>query len=75
MSLYNKIMLYFWLFTSIFLFLAVTYMGFMYGFEIWAYYYIFVGLTLIMYFFRKWMMKRMDKHMEYLQNKANEDTK
>lgn len=74
MKFYNKIMLYFWLFVAAFLFIAVTYLCIMEGFRKWGFYYLFVGLTVFMYFMRRWMMKRMDRHMQYLEEqKKNND--
>jgi SNF family Na+-dependent transporter len=68
MNTYNKVMLYFWLLASIVTFIIVTFKGVQEGFERWSVYYLFSGLSLLMYFVRKWMIKRMQKHMEYLQN-------
>ena len=69
MKMYNQIMSYFWLFSAITIFLIVTYMSIIEGFNKWAYYYIFVFTTLVVYFFKKWMMKRMERHNEFLQEK------
>lgn len=71
--MYNKIMLYFWFVVSIVIFITVTYMGFMYGFKLWGYYYIFAGLALLMFFARRYMMRRMEKHMEWLENQKKEN--
>ena len=69
MKMYNQIMSYFWLFSAIIIFLIVTYMSIIEGFNKWAYYYIFVFTTLAVYFFKKWMMKRMERHNEFLKEK------
>lgn len=67
-------MLYFWLFVAVFLFIAVTYLSIMEGFRKWGFYYLFVALTIFMYFMRRWMMKRMDRHLKYLEEqKQNGD--
>lgn len=69
MTLYNKIMLYFWLFAAILIFLVVTYMGFTEGFDVWAYYYVFDAIALMAFLSRRWMMKRMEKnHAEFYEN-------
>jgi len=68
MKTYNKIMIYFWLATAIILFVTITYLGFTEGFDKWAYYYVFALLTVVMYFMRKWMMKREEKHIQFLEN-------
>jgi hypothetical protein len=70
MNTYNKVMLYFWLAASIVTAIIVTYNGFQEGFDRWAMYYLFSALSLLMYFVRKWMMKRMQNHMEYLKNQS-----
>ncbi len=67
MKTYNKIMIYFWLATAIILFVTITYLGFTEGFDKWAYYYVFALLTVVMYFMRKWMMKREEKHLQFLE--------
>jgi hypothetical protein len=67
MERYNQIMLYFWLLVGVFAFVAVTYFGITEGFDKWAYYYIFSGLALLMFLMRRYMMKRMKKHLAYLQ--------
>lgn len=72
MKLYNKIMLYFWLFTAILLFLVVTYMAISEGFKKWAFYYVFVLIALFAFLTRKWMMNRMKKHVEFMEEQKNE---
>jgi hypothetical protein len=62
-------MSYFWLFSAITIFLIVTYMSLMEGFNKWAYYYIFVLTSLGVYFLKNWMMKRMVRHNEFLKEK------
>jgi hypothetical protein len=69
MNLYNKIMLNFWLAVGVVLLVFVTYKSLTDGFNKWGYYYVFAGLALLMYVTRKFMMKRMQKHLEYLENK------
>lgn len=67
MQFYNKIMLWFWLLIGFLTLIVVTVMGFKHGFGVWAFYYIFVLIAFGMYFFRRWMMKRMEKHMKWLE--------
>lgn len=66
MERYNQIMLYFWLLVGTFALIAVTYFGFKEGFDKWSYYYIFAVLAFLMFFMRRYMMRRMKKHMAYL---------
>lgn len=69
MALYNKIMSFFWLLMAIGSTIVITYFGYTDGFNRWLYYYAVPVVALIMYFFKKWMVKRMHKHMEYLNEK------
>lgn len=66
-------MLYFWIFAAVLIFIVVTYMGFQDGFEVWAYYYIFGGIALFAAITRRWMMKRMEKHTEFLNNQKEKE--
>lgn len=66
MKTYNTIMTYFWLVASVVSFLIVTYNSIDQGFEKWAPYYVFSLVALVMFFMKKWMMKRMEKHLAYL---------
>ncbi len=67
METYNKIMLYFWLAASILTTIIVTIMVFLEGFDRWSLYYVFAGMSALMYLFKRWMMKRMQRHIEYLE--------
>lgn len=72
MNTYNKIMKVIWLLMGSVMFIAVTVMCFIDGFEKWLFYYPLVLLAFGMYFFKSWMMKRMEKHMEYMADKEKE---
>lgn len=72
MNTYNKIMLKFWLFVGIFLVISTTYFGFQEGFQTWGFYYVFAGIAFLMYFMRRWMMKRYEKHQEFLKGREEE---
>jgi hypothetical protein len=67
---YNNIMLYFWLAIGFLLLIIISYLSITEGFGKWGFYYVFVGLCFLMFFMRKWMMKRMDKHMKYLEEQG-----
>jgi SNF family Na+-dependent transporter len=71
MKYYNKVMLYFWLFTAIVLFIVVTYMGITEGFEKWRFYYVFVLIALFAFVTRRWMMKRMEKQVKILEEQES----
>lgn len=71
MHTYNTIMKYFWLSAGLIIFFAVTILGISQGFDKWAVYYIFVFTSIGMYFFKSYMMKRFEKHTEYLNQKKD----
>ena len=73
MKTYNKIMLNFWLAVSIFIFIAITYLGFTEGFKKWGFYYVIAALAFVMYFMRKWMMKRQEKHEAFLEEQRSKE--
>lgn len=75
MQFYNKIMLYFWLFLAIATFLFISYMSYTDGIKKWGMYYIFVVIAIAMFFFRKWMMNRMEKHMAFLEKQKAKQNK
>jgi phosphotransferase system glucose/maltose/N-acetylglucosamine-specific IIC component len=69
---YNKIMLYFWLFVGVFLTIAITYLGITDGFHKWVTYYAIALLCFVMFFMRRWMMKRMERHLQLLADQEKE---
>lgn len=73
MNTYNKIMLNFWLFAAILIFLFISFMCITDNPKKWGVYYIFVVTSLGMYFFKKWMMKRMVKHLEYMEEQRKKN--
>ncbi|MCH2231690.1 MAG: hypothetical protein MK105_15255 [Crocinitomicaceae bacterium] len=73
MKTYNKLMLYFWLLMAAFLFIVVTYMAITEGFRKWAFYYVFAGIALLMFIVRRWMIKRMNKHLKHLEDEKQKE--
>lgn len=67
MKTYNKIMEMFWLAVGVVVIIMVTYMGFTEGFGSWAAYYFFALMALLTYTMRRFMRKRMEKHVRYLE--------
>ena len=65
-------MLYFWLTVGILIFIGVTYMAITEGFRKWGYYYVFAGLSFLMFIVRRWMIKRMERHLDYLEQQEKE---
>lgn len=63
-----------WLFIAIALTLLISYLSFTEGFNKWAFYYVFVIVAFGMFFFKSYMMKRMERHLEYLEQQK-QDTK
>lgn len=72
METYNKVMIYFWAALTVVLLLVITFMGFKEGFNRWAMYYLLPVLTLFILLIRRFMMRRMKKHQEFLE-KNNKD--
>ena len=64
-------MLYLWLTVAIASAIIVTFKGISEGFERWYSYYIISAISFFMYIVRRWMIKRMEKHLEYLKNNSN----
>ena len=64
-------MLYVWLFVAAASFIIVTIMGFKEGFDRWSSSYVLTAIALLMFLVRRWMMKRMQKHMDYLNSQEN----
>lgn len=64
MELYNKILIKVWLFIAIAVFGITTYMCIADDYRQWMYYYVIVLIALLMYFMKRWMIKRMNKHLE-----------
>jgi len=67
METYNKIMRFFWLGAAIVTFTVITYFCIVEGYKTWIYYYVFTFISLMMFFTKTWMMKRMKKHTEFLE--------
>jgi TRAP-type C4-dicarboxylate transport system permease small subunit len=67
MNVYNKIMQYFWLALSIVSTVGITYFGFTERFDRWIYYYALPVIALLMFFFKRFMIKRMENHMKFLE--------
>lgn len=68
-------MQYFWLLAGLGIAGYVTYMCITDGAKKWAYYYVFAALALIMFLLRRFMMKRMQRHLEYLEEKQRQEAK
>jgi cell division protein FtsW (lipid II flippase) len=73
MGTYNKIMLYFWLGMSILITVVVTFMGFKEGFDRWYFYYVFAALAFFAFITRRWMMKRMEKHVNWMEEEKRKN--
>lgn len=64
-------MKYFWLALAIVSFGAVTYFCFVDDYKTWIFYYVFPIIALLMYLMKVWMVKRMKKHNDYLEQQKN----
>jgi hypothetical protein len=70
-------MLYFWLAVAAVIIVGTTYMVLTVdnGFKRYGYSYIFSGIAILMFLFKRWMMKRVEKHMEFLASQKPEERK
>lgn len=75
MKTYNKIMINLWLVLTIVLTVFITYKCFTEGFNRWAFMYLFPVITFLSYLMRKFMAKRVEKHMETLKEQENNSSK
>ncbi len=64
-------MLKFWLIVSIVLPIVITYFVITDGFKKWGGYYVLAIFTFLMYIVRRFMMKRMEKHLAFLEEEKN----
>ncbi|MFM8595774.1 MAG: hypothetical protein ACKOBN_01615 [Flavobacteriales bacterium] len=67
-SRYNVISGYFWLAIAAISFIVVCYKIATEGPQTWIAYFIIPAMALIMYFTKKWMMKRMQKHLQEMKD-------
>jgi hypothetical protein len=72
MKIYNTIMSYFWLAVATVSFVSVTYLCFTEGFDKYVSNYVFTVVALATFFVKRWMMKRVGKHTQFMQEKAKE---
>lgn len=73
MITYANFMRYFWLVASVLMFIGITYFGMIEGFENWWYNYIFAVIALFAFLLRSFMLRRMKKHMEYLNEQKRQE--
>lgn len=72
-SQYNKLSGYLWLAIAALSFLAITYKVATEGAQTWVAYYIVPVMALLMYGTKKWMMKRMQRHLEAMAQEKKEE--
>jgi hypothetical protein len=73
-SRYNQFSGYFWLLITGLSFLVITYKIITEGPQTWLPYYVVPIMALLMYFTKRWMMKRMYRHLnEMAQQKEAEN--
>ena len=75
MQTYNKIMLYFWLVAGVVSLLVVSFNCITIGVDKWGFYFTMPTIAFMMFFFKRMMMRRMDKHLEYLKTVKEEESK
>lgn len=72
-SQYNKMSGYLWLVIAGLSFIAITYKIATEGAQTWLAYYVVPVMALLMYGTKKWMMKRMQRHLEEMAQHKNEE--
>lgn len=58
---------WFWLSIGTLIVLVVTVMGFQEGFNRWVFYYALAALAFAYYFLRRFMRRRMEKHIQWME--------
>ncbi len=61
-------MLYFWLVMGFVTAVAITFLGIKEGFDRWYHFYLFSIIAFLMFFLRRTMLKRMEKHQQFLED-------
>lgn len=56
-----------WLIITVVITLFVTYKSFTEGFNRWSFMYVFAALALVMYLAKRFMIRRFEKHIKYLE--------
>jgi uncharacterized membrane protein SirB2 len=72
-SQYNKMSGYLWLVIAGLSFIAITYKVATEGAQTWLAYYVVPVMALLMYGTKKWLMKRMQRHLEQMAQQKNEE--
>jgi uncharacterized membrane protein SirB2 len=72
-SQYNKMSGYLWLVIAGLSFIAITYKIATEGAQTWLAYYVVPVMALLMYGTKKWMKKRMQRHLEQMAQQKNEE--
>jgi cell division protein FtsW (lipid II flippase) len=67
-------MTYIWLAIAGISFVITTFMGFKEGFETWWFYYVFSLVAVLMFFFKRYMIGRMQKHLQYLEEQKQKES-
>jgi uncharacterized membrane protein SirB2 len=73
MEIYNRIMTYIWLVAGIAIFLITTFMSLTDDVRKWGFYYLFSVISFGMFFMKRWMVRRMQKHIAYMEEQKSKD--
>jgi bacteriorhodopsin len=60
-------MTYVWLIAGIAIFALTTVMSLTDDVRKWGFYYVFSFIAFLMFFMKRWMVKRMKKHLQFMQ--------
>ena len=72
-SQYNKLTGYLWLAIALLSFIAITYKIATEGAQTWLAYYVVPAMALLMYGTKKWMHKRMQRHLEQMAQEKTQE--
>lgn len=75
MKTYNKFMIYLWLGITIVLTVFITFKCFTEGFNRWGFMYIFAVLAFIVFLLRRFMARRVEKHIKYMEEQEKSNKK
>lgn len=70
---YNKFMVYLWLVIAIVLTVFITFKSISEGFNRWGAMYVFAVLAFIIYLLRRFMTKRVEKHLKSMEEQGKKN--
>jgi hypothetical protein len=75
MENYNRIMTYVWLIAGVSIFILTSIMSLTDDVRKWGVYYLFSLISFGMFFLKRWMTKRMKRHLDFIQKQEENGRK